>query len=325
MSKALICSACKKDLTGVLRHNCPEASKSPLTAPETQERHKKRIYLVGPMEGMPDSNYPAFDEAAARGRALGYEIINPAEIDCDLGITADNYRPRIKEVIRHDVEEVLASDAIALLPGWNVGDRKGSPAEHRIAIWAGKEILDARTFEPYEDDIANILSRTIGSETVVFEAPDATQPVQAFPAFKPGLHEAAGGFVLTDTGNRKVFATGAQRDAAGMKGWFHGIPFVAIERWAQWLEAGGKKYGKHNWRKGIPLSNYLDSAGRHYFKLCEAMVQGVHPGEDHAAATLWNIGGFIWTQNEIKEGRLPAYLDNVADDLPLRRAQGEDV
>jgi hypothetical protein len=40
----------------------------------------KKIYLSGPMTGLPDLNFPAFHAEAARLRALGYDVINPAEL-----------------------------------------------------------------------------------------------------------------------------------------------------------------------------------------------------------------------------------------------------
>jgi hypothetical protein len=38
-----------------------------------------RVYLAGPMTGLPEFNYPAFNAEAARLRALGYQVENPAE------------------------------------------------------------------------------------------------------------------------------------------------------------------------------------------------------------------------------------------------------
>lgn len=39
----------------------------------------QHIYLSGPMTGVPEYNYPAFNAEAARLRALGYTVENPAE------------------------------------------------------------------------------------------------------------------------------------------------------------------------------------------------------------------------------------------------------
>jgi hypothetical protein len=39
----------------------------------------KRLYLAGPMTGIEDFNYPAFNAMAERLRAAGYEVKNPAD------------------------------------------------------------------------------------------------------------------------------------------------------------------------------------------------------------------------------------------------------
>lgn len=38
-----------------------------------------RIYIAGPMTGLPDFNFPAFNDMAAILRGLGYHVENPAE------------------------------------------------------------------------------------------------------------------------------------------------------------------------------------------------------------------------------------------------------
>lgn len=115
-----------------------------------------------------------------------------------------------------------------------------------------------------------------------------------------------GDFVVGDTGHRKVFETGAQRDAGPGKGYFHCLPYVAMEALARLYEAGAIKYGRDNWKRGIPLSCFLDSMLRHALKLAECRLD-----EDHTAAVMWNAAGFAWTAAEIEAGRLPSSLDNV--------------
>jgi len=41
----------------------------------------KTIYLSGPMSGLPGFNFPAFHAAAAKLRADGFTVLNPAETD----------------------------------------------------------------------------------------------------------------------------------------------------------------------------------------------------------------------------------------------------
>ncbi len=86
----------------------------------------KRIYLSGPMTGLPDFNYPAFNAEAARLRALGYEVVNPAE-NPEQATWAD--------YMRQDIPQLLTCDTLALLPAWH--NSRGAKLEHHIAAQLG--------------------------------------------------------------------------------------------------------------------------------------------------------------------------------------------
>ena len=62
------------------------------------------------------------------------------------------------------------------------------------------------------------------------------------------------------------------------------------------FEEGAKKYGEHNWQKGIPVQSYIDSAVRHYLK----HLRGDND-ENHLRAFIWNILCCIWTVKHKEE------------------------
>ena len=56
------------------------------------------------------------------------------------------------------------------------------------------------------------------------------------------------------------------------------------------FEEGAKKYGEHNWQKGIPTHCHIDSAVRHYLKFMRG-----DKDEPHDRAFMWRLLCCIWT------------------------------
>jgi hypothetical protein len=87
------------------------------------------VYVSGPMTGMPNLNFPAFHRAAARLRADGHRVVNPAELAT--GMDADWH-----DCLRVDLIAMLHScDRIALLPGWECS--RGAVLEMHVATALG--------------------------------------------------------------------------------------------------------------------------------------------------------------------------------------------
>jgi hypothetical protein len=98
----------------------------------TQTSTRHRIYVAGPMTGLHQLNFPAFHAESARLRALGHEVINPAELNPDPCMTWH-------DCMRRDIAALVTCSAIRLLPGWQ--DSKGATLEHHIADRLGLLIL----------------------------------------------------------------------------------------------------------------------------------------------------------------------------------------
>ena len=56
------------------------------------------------------------------------------------------------------------------------------------------------------------------------------------------------------------------------------------------FEYGAIKYGEDNWKKGIPVESFIDSAVRHLLEFQMGLVN-----EPHDVAFIWNIVCAIWT------------------------------
>ena len=98
----------------------------------------KRIYIAGPMRGIPLFNFPAFDAAAASLRSMGWEPVNPADLDRQHGFNpaTDSVTPEfLLEAMRRDLDAITRVDAVALLPGWE--NSRGALAEIAVARWRG--------------------------------------------------------------------------------------------------------------------------------------------------------------------------------------------
>lgn len=107
----------------------------------------RRIYIAGPMTSVEHYNAPAFDAAAFDWRQRGWAVVTPLQASsivwqrhhgrafdpradrCEYG------DPLIREMFVEDVALLLASDAIALLPGWEAS--RGARIELQLALLFG--------------------------------------------------------------------------------------------------------------------------------------------------------------------------------------------
>lgn len=82
------------------------------------------VYVAGPMTGIPDFNFQAFNAEAAKLREVGFQVENPAEHGIWEGAEWQDY-------LRYDLTRLALCDQIHLLPGWSKS--KGARLELHIA------------------------------------------------------------------------------------------------------------------------------------------------------------------------------------------------
>lgn len=98
-----------------------------------------KLYVAGPMTGLPEYNYPAFDAAAAALRQAGYQVVNPAEDGLPLDAPWEHH-------LRLAIAKLMSCQAVATLPGWHRS--KGAQLEVHNALALGMRVasVDAWLF-----------------------------------------------------------------------------------------------------------------------------------------------------------------------------------
>ncbi|MFL1531690.1 MULTISPECIES: DUF4406 domain-containing protein [Pseudomonas] len=93
-----------------------------------------RAYVAGPMTGIADFNYPAFNDVADHLRAQGFEVENPADHGIVEGAQWADY-------MAYDLTRLGLCGVIALLPDWEKS--QGARLEVLIAERLGMTVVNA--------------------------------------------------------------------------------------------------------------------------------------------------------------------------------------
>jgi len=227
-------------------------------------------YIAGPMRGIPFYNFPAFDATDKRLNALGHQVLNPAEMDRQVGFDAmtlpessdwskipENFS--LEECVERDLDAVKACDVIYLLRGWETSE--GSKAELAVAKWLGKKV-------EYEES-----------------------PV------------VAGGEVRIT--NAK---TGGQKGSKLAR--FDLVPEGPLWELAELYGRGASKYADDNWRKGYSWRLSFAACQRHLWQFWSGedaiqQVAGAEPdptvGTKHVIAAAWHCLALAWFMEHRKD------------------------
>lgn len=129
-----------------------------------------KLYVSGPMTGVPNHNYPLFERVTHALRVVGHEVVSPHEADLEedlphgesedgLSVSDEEY----EELLSRD-HRIIAEgdfDGIVFLPGWQESGGAGREgrmmfsAGGRAYIWApwrpGYALLDRLRWDHFQE------------------------------------------------------------------------------------------------------------------------------------------------------------------------------
>jgi hypothetical protein len=227
-----------------------------------------KIYVAGPMRGIPHFNFPAFDEAAGALETLGHEVFNPAQ--CDRAKYGDSFadgaiRGESSEVPQFDLRDALAddlnwiarnADAVAVLDGWEKSS--GARAEVALAHALGLIVAPWGVFSWHGAGVAY---------TQCILPPDVAP--------------------IAPTGEvRTTSTTGGEKGVKLAR--FDLVPAGPLRALAEHYGRGASKYDDHQWRKGYEWSKSFAAMQRHAWAWWDGEDVDAEIDSPHLAAVAWH-------------------------------------
>lgn len=93
--------------------------------PPLYAKQKRRIYISGPMTGLPDLNRAEFERVE---KLLDGDGLNPHKLPHNHGKTH-------AEFMKEDLATLLRCDGVIMLKGWTLSE--GAQLEHTVAVACG--------------------------------------------------------------------------------------------------------------------------------------------------------------------------------------------
>jgi len=223
---------------------------------------QQTVYIAGPMRGIAEFNFPAFDDAATRWRRQGFAVISPAEHDQDGGfhfaqatgnedLTALGFD--LTAALMWDLEQVAASDGLILLKGWPKSS--GAKAEVALAAALGKWAI--------EDEF--------GGEPVLASSLTPTLSTHSGPSGEVRVTNAT---------------TGGEKGTKEAR--FDLIPIHPLTELARLYGRGASKYADRNWERGYDWSLSYAALMRHLTQWWGGEDIDPEMGLSHLASVAWH-------------------------------------
>jgi hypothetical protein len=288
---------------------------------------RTKVFLVGPMTGIKDFNFPAFDTEAIRLRGLGYDVTSPAELDrgefgplfnrSEKGVSADLPASfDLNKTLDRNYALIRESDMVATLPGWSMSN--GANKEVFVARNAGIQVSKVEDFRlpayPITDDeildVALTYPRGFTKSQAVGMAPPArehkfqTEKIEPFVKFNPigfdwlgerNLFRNDGLDDVTIKNHEDPLPTGEVRKVSstggekGSKPWRYDlIPVRPLRALAEHYGRGAEKYSARNYERGYEWSLSYAALQRHLNAFWGGEDLDPETGTHHLSAAAWH-------------------------------------
>lgn len=185
-----------------------------------------RVYLAGPMSGIPEYNFPAFRSATVALRNDGYDVLSPVEMDEEQGLDPAGFKDgdlapeTYADVLSRDIRRIAETnvEAIVVLPGF---ERSG------------------------------------GARTEVAFGQALGLPILAYPSLEPVAT------ATKDSGEVRIrnADTGGEKGRKPQR--MELLPWDALMELAEHFAQGALKYEDNNWRRGYDWSLSFGAMMRH--------------------------------------------------------------
>ena len=259
------------------------------------KKNGKKLYLAGPMTGIPQFNFPLFYEAAGVIRAVSqFDVLSPAEIDskksrlaAEMNVVGDPdlYRDMTGEtwgdLLSRDVKLIAdEADGVIVLPGWE--QSRGARLEVFVAALSDKPVYD---YELWGNEKGATLIRdkhlvTPGELAAAFDLPPKTAEE-----------------VPNKSGEvRTTSATGGEKGVKPER--LDLIPPEFIEELGRVFGAGAKKYSDNNYLKGYEYRKSLGAMLRHVMRWAQGEDIDPETGCHHLAHAAWHCSTLYTFQSE---------------------------
>lgn len=292
-----------------------------------------RVYLAGPMTGIPAMNFHAFDAAAADLRARGYDVVSPSELDdpedraAALG-SEDGDLSKLEsgkswgDFLARDVKLIADEgiEAIVVLPDWE--QSRGARLETFVGRLCGLPILLYRKGDNLPGMCRWDIVVAHGSGDTPFEYATVQDPVvEEIGGFKIGdrvyhIHTGRYGDVKSFTDDQNILMHWAKQftemfspndgevrvtnaQTGGQKG--SKPQAMSLLPWdilmldvAPLYFKGAEKYERDNWRKGYDWSLSFDALARHLAQFHGGQWLDEETGCAHLASVVFHACALMY-------------------------------